>query len=401
MGFWFVYLIGMARIRNIESDLDESFDKAIARLRDSNILWELGMGLLIQANWWDQFVLDGEKLLEAAQIFKKLEVPFEQGIVAELLGKYSFQQRRPIDEVTVFYEQARVFYQQMRGLARSGINMEHLVDIYFSQGEFDKGFTVYHEEQFEQEHRGNIRMLGQTLQWEALYAVRYSSYEHALRVRERALTWARDHGYQSDLAWQLLEKGEVHRIFGELENASRAYEGARELFEKMNLTLGLGYYERACGDLALHDGRYKDAMLHYQQFATLATTDNHTWSMVQAQAKISLIHAYLGNIQQARMEMKTALREIKKWRQDDLTLQALLTEPICLIHEGKLEEAVELASFMQNHQLSWNETKQQTRAMLEAIARDLSDEVVQSAIKRGNGLDFDSVIAGLIERRTE
>jgi hypothetical protein len=51
-----------------------------------------------------------------------------------------------------------------------------------------------------------------------------------------------------------------------------------------------------------------------------------------------------------------------------------------------------LVSFLLHHPGSWNETKQHARRIMEAAARDLDQEVVETAIERGKGLDLNSLV---------
>ncbi len=396
MGFWFVLLGYLARARNIASDIDAPLEANINQLREGKSQWLLGVSLMFRANWMSEYVQDAASLQEAAEIFGDIGVIWEQGLVAEQLGKYAYQQRLPLAEVTGYYDRARHFYQKLKGyIPHSGINLMGLADVYFQQGKHAEGFALFEQEQKELERMGQTRVLELSKHWESLFAVRYSTYENALRLRQQSLELIRKLGYQSDLAWRLFELADVYRIFGEPDKALGLYEQARLLFEKMNMVLGLGFDQRARGDLALLEGRYSDALLHYQKYEAYASEDNHLWGMAQSHARIALAHAYLGDIDQARLDMQAALAKLSDFRQDDLTLQTLLAEPVCLVREGKLEAAVELVSFLQTHPGSWNETRQHANRILETAARHLHQERVQAALERGKSLDLVSLVAKL------
>ena len=189
--------------------------------------------------------------------------------------------------------------------------------------------------------------------------------------------------------------GEVYRIFGEAEKAVGLYEKALPLFKKMKVVLGLGFDQRARGDLALEEKRYQDAMEHYRKFNAYTQEDNHLWGMIQSRGRIALAHAYLGNLNIARQEMHSSLVDIYQIGGDDLALQTMLAEPVCLLQEGDLAQAIELVSFLQHHPGSWNETKQHADIILDEASRDLDQEAVEGAIERGKGFDFDTVFAAL------
>ncbi len=397
MGMWFVILASLARVRNLALDIDEQIEAGISRLREQKLQWQLGISLLFNANWMSDYVTDELSLLEAANIFADLGVICEQGLVAENLGNYAFKHRRPLAEVTRYYNQAQQFYQKLKGYSPNiGINLEGLADLYFQQGDHEQGFALFAEEQREMLRIGQRRLLRFSKHWESLFAARYSTYERALRLRQQSLDLTRTYGSQADLAWQLYEMGEVYRIFGEPKQALMWYEQAHPMFKKMNIVLGLGFDQRARGDLALREERFPDALAHYQQFDAYAREDNHIWGMVQSRGKIALANAYLGNIEQARLEIHQALTEIHNFPYDDLGLQTLLAEAVCRVHEGKMESAIELVSLLQQHPGSWNETKQHARLILETASRDLHPDVVQAAIERGKALDLDSVLTQMM-----
>jgi tetratricopeptide (TPR) repeat protein len=202
-------------------------------------------------------------------------------------------------------------------------------------------------------------------------------------------------GVKSDIAWRLFELGEIHRIFGKLENALKFYDQAYVEIEKMKMIQALGFYQRAQGDITLQESRHSDALNHYREFMSYATQDNHHWGIAQAHGRLALAQAYLGNLEESRLEYKETLSEIRDWGEIDLTLLILLAEPVCLIQEGNHEMAVELAAFIAHHPVSWNETKQHAIQILETASCSLSDEITREAAERGKALDLDSIIASL------
>jgi hypothetical protein len=107
-----VLLAGMELIRNPDPDIKDLSETAVARFREQNLRWELGVGLLIQANWWSLYSYDEGKLLEALQIFRELGVVFEQGLALQLLGRHAFQQRRPPAE-SRYFQQAKGLDEQL------------------------------------------------------------------------------------------------------------------------------------------------------------------------------------------------------------------------------------------------------------------------------------------------
>jgi tetratricopeptide (TPR) repeat protein len=395
LGPWYVLLAAMVYIRKIDLRADQELAFAVDLLRKSDEPWLLGICLFMQAGLEGEFALDEGNLLEAAEIFKGLGVYFERGLVAEQLGALAFRNKRPFEEISGYFKQAKQFYEKLNPNYYLSVNWIFLTGMYFQFGEHERGFQLHHEVQKTLEQVGNSRLLALSYHWEGLHAVRFSTYEHTMGVYERSLKLTRKTGSQSDLCWKLFELGDVYRVFGEREKAQELYTQAYDGFDRMNFELGMGYYQRALGDLAVAAGQYSAALEHYQQFDRHVIQDNHKWSMAQAGTKLALVHAWMGNLVDSRQKMARSLADSLEWGELDLTLQAILAETVCLVKEEKKERAIELAAFITNHKNCWNETRQQAKAILDSASEGIPEAALRAAVKRGEELTLKEVAAGL------
>jgi tetratricopeptide (TPR) repeat protein len=241
------------------------------------------------------------------------------------------------------------------------------------------------------EQLGDQRMLADSLHWESIWAARYSTYEHATETRQRSMDLRQKGRNQTVYFWCIFEMGDVHRIFGNHLKAREFYEEARRSFERIQLILGLGYCQRGLGDLDLQEGRYADALQHYQSFYAYAAQDNHLWSMVQASAKLALANAHLDEIEQARRDLFHCLDPLFLGRDSGLELMGFLAEAQCLFEEGKFEAAVALAGFITENPLTWNESRHLARAMLARLEDKLDEAAYQEATHRMQGMDVHQV----------
>jgi tetratricopeptide (TPR) repeat protein len=163
--------------------------------------------------------------------------------------------------------------------------------------------------------------------------------------------------------------------------------------------LALAYDQRARGDLDLAGKGYSNALEHYQKFEVYSREASHLWSMAQSHAKIALAHAYLGNIEGARQNIQSVLTQAYAIREDELTLQTLLADAVCLVQEGNFIAAIELTTLLQRHPVSWNETKWHARAIQETASSHLTEDAVQLAFARGKLLDLDSLVTNVINQK--
>jgi tetratricopeptide (TPR) repeat protein len=397
MGFWFVMLAGLVLACNIDPAAEALLEDAVARVRRQNNPYLLGISLLMQSSTGGDFSFDEAKVREAERLFQEIGVIYEQGMVAWRQGQRAGQQKRPPAEIIRLVNQSEAFFEQAG--VPFACNAMLLAGMYIQQNQIDELFAHLHRDEQAMAQVGNVRFLGSLLQWESLYAARYSTFAHALDTRQRGLALALKANVQSDVVFQYFELGDIYRIFGQPDRAQELYAQARAGFEKMGFTLGLAYCERAHGDLALAAGRYAEALTHYQAFMRYAQQDNHTWSVGQAHAKLALAHAHLHDPRQARSDMRQAITDMREWGQDEIELLALLAEVVCLLHEQQPEPSAELAAFIAHHHVSWNETKQHARALLETASRELPAERAQAAIERGQALALESVIDKLLNAK--
>jgi len=189
----------------------------------------------------------------------------------------------------------------------------------------------------------------------------------------------------------------VYRVFGNQNKAMELYEQAFVGFEKLSISLGLAYYQRACGDIALQNIQYSNALKNYQQYMKYADEDNHLWSMAQAHEKLALAYAQLNEFERSRIDLMAALNKIQTWEQRGLILDGLLAEAACLMKEGRNEEAVALSSFLYNHHFSWNQTKQYAKLLLEKSSSQLPPKDIESAKTQGKKIILDDYVRNYIQ----
>ena len=118
---------------------------------------------------------------------------------------------------------------------------------------------------------------------------------------------------------------------------------------------------------------------------------------IQAGLVSILMPVYNGE-QYLRQAIDSALAQTYAIREDDLALQALLADAVCLVHEGDYNAAIEISSLIQHHPVSWNETKLHAGEILEIASSHLAEAAVQRALERGKALDLDSLVENVLNQ---
>jgi predicted ATPase/DNA-binding SARP family transcriptional activator len=381
LGLWFVILGKLYISRNQSPKAEALVDEAIERFRNQGDPWLLGSALLMRSVPWGQFPSEAsdQNLREALEIFKKQGTIYEQAIILELMAANARAKKLPTDEVVDLFQKAQQFYAKANYLFGIGVIYWDLGDVYFNRGQPEKGFEAYHEMQRIFERLGDKRMKGLSLYWESMWAVRYSTFEHALEARQRSTDQYKNYGSQPYQFWNIFEMGEIFRIFGKTKKAQEFYEEAGIYFERIHYVLGQAYYQRALGDIAMQEGRYADALQRYQAYQRFAEQDNHMWSMAHASVKLAWAYAHLGDIHSSRLSIYQCLKSLLDADEANLALTALLCEARCRIEEGKIDPSAALAVYVSKHPITWKETRDQAEALL----KYLSDSIPEGALQAG------------------
>jgi predicted ATPase/DNA-binding SARP family transcriptional activator len=396
LGLWFVVIGKLFLLHNLAPQAEALVDGAIKRIRSQGDPWVLGSALLMRSlTWGDQFPteLTDQNLREALEIFRRLGTIHEQAIILDMMAHNARAKKRPLEEVVELFQQAQYYYSRANDPFGIGAIYWDIGDLYLNRGEPQKGFDSYHKMQSSLEQLGYLRMVGENLHWESLWATRYSTFEHALETRQRSFDRYSKYATQTSYYWNVFEMGEVYRIFGNSKKALGFYEDAGAYFKRINYFLGQGYYHRALGDIAIQEAHYLDALECYETYNRYVEQDNHMWSMAQAAARLAWVYAHLGKVYSSRNHIYQCLKLLRDADETNLTLAALLCEARCQVEEGKNESSAALAAYIAEHPFTWNETRQQAKALRTTLSEKVPEEVFESLNNRFQGRDIRELAA--------
>jgi tetratricopeptide (TPR) repeat protein len=192
---------------------------------------------------------------------------------------------------------------------------------------------------------------------ESYEAVRYSDLEYALRLRERGLALSLESGDRFDEAWDRWEMGEVLRVMGRPEEARRWYEHSRIIFDELDFEVGLSFYYRGLGDLALAGGDAAGAEAHFRKCYEWAERTSHTWQQIYALVGLGRAATAAGKINEARNIYVRALRLFSSAGDAGLPLRGIAAIAQFYRRLGDAARAAELAQLVLSHSLSWREAR--------------------------------------------
>jgi predicted ATPase/DNA-binding SARP family transcriptional activator len=380
LGLWFVMLGKMYITRHADPKAEAMLDAAIEGIRQQGDPWLLGSALLMRSVAWEQFPTEDAnlKLQEALNIFRKLGTIHEQAIILDLMAHNARARKLPLEEVAELFQQAQQYYAKANDPYGIGVIYWDLGDLYLNRGRPQEGFDAYHKMQRTLEQLGDLRMVGENLHWESLWATRHSTFQHALETRQRGIEQYQKYLGQTSNFWNIFEMGEVYRIFGDPKRALGFYEEAGAYFKRIDFSLGQGYYQRAFGDIAMEEGRYTEALEFYETYQSLAEQENHMWSIAQASLRLAWVYAHLGDIQSSRDSIYRCLQLLLDADEVNLSLTALLCEARCRAEEGKIDSSAALADYVVKHPITWNETREQAEALLTDLSGKFFEHTLET-----------------------
>jgi predicted ATPase/DNA-binding SARP family transcriptional activator len=334
---------------------------------------------------------EGDSLLdEAAAIWGEIGDKMQRADTLRLQGLE--HQRSDTDRSMVVFEEARGLYQQLGlPLTAAGV-LEDMAGVSLNAGEVDLAFQYYQESHSSYEKLGNRRFIASILSRESIVTLRYVNPDQARKTRGLSLAIAREMEDEHQIAWGTWELGEIERIDGNLEAARRLYEDSFELFTKNRDSVGLCFYFKGMGDLALVERQYDAARRLFHKALVHAQEVHHVWSMSYCRCGIARAEIGAGRHDEARVYLDEAIRDVRLICLGDLLPLVLTCFAQWHAASGDLERAIVLGNFAANLKKTWQETRGLAEAVVESASDSLSSEVVLSAIERSRKLDIPSAV---------
>ncbi len=400
MGYWHLLAIFAYLMVNFDEGARQ-MQSALAQIESLTDQWERGLGYFLLGLSYigeEQLELREHYALKALAISRETGVIHEQGSALQLLGDVAWRKK----EYQRGFEYKRAALElllQTGDLLGAGWVWYEMANAYLDLGQTEQAFHAYQERRKIYEKVGNRRMIGVSLSWESLAASRYKSLDYALETRKRSLEASLEAGNQNDIAWHTWELGEVYRLMSDFEQARAWYQKALPLFEKQEDAIMLGYYERGFGDMALNQGSWEEARLHFQRALEHFDRDQRDyriWGQSYALTGLGRALIGLGRLDEAETHLRQAMDKALHWTGEDMKFVSLLGFAGLYAAQGQSEKAVELAAFLIRHPTCWNETRALARAVLNEAGERLGEEERAAAVQKGEEMDLETAIARLL-----
>ncbi|MBK8988958.1 MAG: AAA family ATPase [Chloroflexi bacterium] len=303
----------------------------------------------------------------------------------EAINRHYEKAFRLLEECQAIFLQLNV----SRGAAHVRYDM---ADISMSNGQFREAIDWFESAKTLFIQVGDRQAVAHTQSWQSIAAGRLGDFalaEHWRSVSQLTFTQIQD---EKGLAWGCWEWGELRRLQGQLDFARDLYEQSFVGFRQHRISLGLVYYHRGLGDLALMGQDWAAACAHYDQALEAMHDTYHPWGQGYIYTHYGLAQIAQGEFAAARRCYQAAVHYVMVLGDKGVTLMALYGVANLLAAEGDLAGAVALAAFVQFHLAAWWETRERARLFLADLATQLGPAAFAAAQLARQEMSLNEVI---------
>jgi predicted ATPase/DNA-binding SARP family transcriptional activator len=398
LGFWGILLAYIYDHIIKPGAAIERLKEVIPYFRDENKIWELANAKLHLARLL--LPLDGangqntneetlQNLTEALELFERIGDKSNCGQTLRQMGNLKMKEQKLTEAIRLWKAaRANLLSVDVNEWAAASSIRWQIGDAYLQLGNFDQAFECFQEISRINLDHGFVRQAVGALSKESFEKARYGDLEDAIKIRSQCLNFIRESGPEYQLAWNMWEMGELMRLAGKITEADDWFGKAREIFEKHQDNVGLAFYWRGVGDLALGSGDYESASQAFEKCEFLARNAQQNWAVAYALNGRARSELGLNDIKSAALYFADSLTLARKVHDPGIALAILAGISELHAQSGKGEKAVEIGTFTLSHFASWHETKSQATSLLAKMKRIVFPRAFAEAQNKAAALDL-------------
>jgi predicted ATPase/DNA-binding SARP family transcriptional activator len=372
--------------------------QTIQHFKENNDRWEMANAelhfamLLLRPGINSDAILEDSihlYLSEAIDIFNSLGDDVNAGHSLSMMGSLRMKEEK-LHEAIQQWEVARSRLLKAdvnEWAAASSINW-HIGDAYLQMGKFKEAFDRFQEISRVNLEHGFIQQAVGALSKESFEKARYGDLEEAIAIRKQCIELIQETGPEYQLAWNFWEMGELMRLTGNFQSATKWFERAHEIFKKHQDSIGMAFYWRGVGDLSLLANDLQTAKQYFETCEQVARIGQHNWMTIYSLSSLSIIKLKSGDMESAASDLTEALRLAQKVHDPGITLKIIANVAELLAFKNQTESSIELSSFVLTHFASWNEIERQSSELMSSLKSKLLPREFNDAKKNGQTFDL-------------
>jgi len=406
-GFWGILLAYIYDHTIQQGAAINLLKEAIPQFQNNNKIWELANAKLHFARLLLPLDFENgqsskdevqQNLTEALDLFNQIGDKSNYGQTLRQLGNLRMKEQ-DLQEAIRLWREARANLLSVdinEWAAASSINWQ-IGDAYLQLGQFDSAFACFQEISRVNLDHGFIQQAVGALSKESFEKARYGNIEDAINIRKRCLDLIQETGPEYQLGWSLWEMGELMRLAGNPTESRQRFDRSYEIFKKYQDNVGISFYWRGIGDLALQNEDLETARQHFEKCEQFAHDAHHNWMVAYSLNGLGRIKTRLNDIVTAENYFAEALKFARIVHDPGITLAILTNISNLYTHKENHQKAVELGAFILNHFASWNETKKQVDSLLTDVKHTVLPRNFNELQKKGRNMDLWKTVDHIIE----
>lgn len=391
LGPWYINLMHMHYIPG-QAEAIEMMEAEMPRLKETMSPWWYG-----NAAWGLAVMLRNRGGIEwrhwvetALERFEQHGGPFEQAMALRMLSDHEAYNHGDLAAAQRYLDQAVAKSAVVEAAFLDQACRATQANLYRLQGKYAEAFAIDRERTLEFLRSGARRWAHEVIIFESLHHARYGSLEEAAALRRQALEMNDPAQYPAEFAWSLWELGDLYRLTGDPEKARDHYERAKVFFQQYDILLGIGYYSRGLGLLAMANDEFDRAREHFEQL--LEYTPEHLWSEAYGQGYLGRALAHLRRYSEAEKVLQKGIDVAESIGHRDLALIALLGYAEIAAGKGSWEIALTLTAGIVSDFNTWHEIRKEAGILKETASENLDPEAVDRAVERGKTRSFEELV---------
>jgi DNA-binding SARP family transcriptional activator/predicted ATPase/Tfp pilus assembly protein PilF len=383
----------------------------------------------------DRYPEARDSLQTATDLFRSLESPEELALALTNLGEvarfendFAGAQRHQLESLELAQEAAS---NEVQGLA-----LLHLGKIHVAEGQYEEARRVYRQGLAVSGESGSLRQiavfednLGTVAlelgdyevareMFEAAYELRQAlddrwglaasvnnlgvlasatgEYNQAEEKYRQAAIWFRHIGHRWGVALALTNLGKVLSDRGDYEAATKSLRQAFDLWQEVGAPLGESDALYYLGQVAYRRHAFEEAKSYYEKsLALFAELDNDRQTAI-VWRDLGVVLLRLGDLPAARRYLRQSLE--LAWQQQIVpdVLYALSGWAHWYEQQGERADAVQLLTAVAQHPLTWQQEKEEAKALLASLSAALSPLQLAASQEKGREMSLDDAVRRLL-----
>jgi predicted ATPase/Flp pilus assembly protein TadD len=219
------------------------------------------------------------------------------------------------------------------------------------------------------------------------------NYGQAVQHLQEALSLSQKDNYPHLVISQLINLGVAHLEAYYLPEARACFEEALELAREMSYREALLYCLSNLGETAREEKNYSEAQTLFEESLQIAREGGEKFVESYSLTRLGKVAVALHNLSRAYEYFERALQLARAIESTPAQLLALIGFAELQLEQRQPEQAAHLLSLVCHHPATLQGDRDETRQLLQGLRDQLSPEVMEEAVKRGETMKLEEVVA--------